>query len=811
MAYQLAIDTRASSPLAGARGSGRALVPHAPTASLALPSPLAQVDQSPYLSTPAPQFSEAIISLSDMLGYLRRYGWLGLLLGLPTAALVFWFLGMGAKVYEAEAKLRLRIGESNVLKLPELGRQGITELSAPQLVNNHLTELKSRRFAEFLFDRFDPVLRKAWLDRLLAHPGRKAEILKALGLYKAGSPPVEKDYFVDQISGAVLVEPLKESHILRVLARDGDPQTAALLANTFAREYIRFFGLQESGLTQGERDYLNKKAESLRTRLEESERKLAQFRRVENFVDSTEARNVDSARMLQFNSAITDAQQRLIQARNDLETIRFTQQAGRDLMEVRAVAENPEVAFSRKELDAKTAQRRALEPLCGRRHPQMIALTGQIETLRASLSRAIDAVVTMKETEVASLQRQIDDYQKQLDSARGMAVDQSGKNVEYNLLLDQVNADRQMYQTIVSSLNKAEVTGEFTESGALSLADVAGPPDNPVKPNKPIAAFASLMLLGMICIGLPVGWGLLDDHVLKPMRRGGSPSANIPSARDVPHVPVGQSPVIMSASSGRYTPPPSGRLALGASTPPPPVVSPMSATPPSPAAQLSIPGLGNAPVIARLPRVPAAHPELMLGQLLRPEPEGASGSLQQLTSLLEMQALKRSGLGGIIMITSAEPGEGKSAAASALAAAFCHQGRSVFMMECNAVSPALHHWFPHASHHSSWAHDMESLRYGNTHLFLLPAHDLPAYATNELLDGYRAWIDRARQHVDWIILDTGPVLRNFADVAPLAPLATDVILVNRPSVVPATKLRAAMNLLQPMMSSSAFRGLIVQD
>jgi MinD-like ATPase involved in chromosome partitioning or flagellar assembly len=123
----------------------------------------------------------------------------------------------------------------------------------------------------------------------------------------------------------------------------------------------------------------------------------------------------------------------------------------------------------------------------------------------------------------------------------------------------------------------------------------------------------------------------------------------------------------------------------------------------------------------------------------------------------------------------------------------------------------MHQWFPHSNHHSSWAHDLESLRYGNTHLFLLPAHDLPAYATNELLDGYRAWIDRARHHVDWIILDAGPVLRNFADVAPLAPLATDVLLVNNPEIANPAKLRAALNLLQPMMSSSAFRGLIVQS
>lgn len=795
MAYHLALDPRATHPVLPGAQPGRALVPHAPTASLSLSSSLSQVDPSPYLTTPPPQFGEPVISLGDLLGYLRRFGWMGLLVGLPVAAVAFYFLGMGPKVYEAEAKLRLRIGEGNVLKLPEMGRQGITELSAPQLVNNHLTELKSRRFGEFLFEHFDPEKRRAWVAGLLSNPGRKAMILRKLGLQgPPGPPPPERDFFIDQALAAVTVEPLKESHIVRILARDGDPEMAALLANSYAREYIRFFGVQESGLSQGERDYLQKKAESLRTRLEESERKLSEYRRAQNFVGAGEAQNVDSARMLQFNTAITEAQQRLIKARNDLQTIRITQQAGRDLMEVRVVGENPDVAFHRKELDAKLAQRRALEPLCGRRHPQMIALSGEIDSLKASLTRAMDAVVTMAETEVSNLESQIRDYEKQLASARGMAVDQSSKNVEYNLLLDQVNADRQMYQTIVTSLNKAEVTGEFTESGALSLADTASPPDNPVKPNKPVAALASVVLLGVILIGLPVGWGLVDDHVLKSIRQGGSPSAHIPSVRDVPHVPVGQ-PVAPHVHG-----PPSARLMM----PPPPENMP------PPSAPLVIPGHGSTPVLARFPLIRQANPEAVLGQLLKPEPHGASGALQQITTTLEMQALKRSGLGGIILITSSESGEGKTAAASALAAAFCHQGRSVFMMECNAVSPALHQWFPHANHHSSWAHDLESLRYGNTHLFLLPAYDLPAYATNELLDGYRAWIDRARHHVDWIILDAGPILKNFADVAPLAPLATDVLVVNNPQITPPAKLRAALNLLQPMMSSSAFRGLVIQ-
>lgn len=808
MSYQLSLDTHRAQQQGGA--GARGLVPVAPSA-LGPPIPQIAVDQNPYLSTPAPQFSEAVISVADLIGYLKKRWGRACLLGGLAAAAVFYLLGMGAPVFEAEAKLRLRLQDTNVFNFNEMGRQGVTELSAPQLINNHLTEIKSRKFVDYFYDRFDPTKRDAFIQQEVNTLGRKDQLLKLVGLYKPRKPAPPLEVFAESLSTSVRVEPQKESHILRILVRHLSPQMAADIANSYAQEYIRFCGEEASGQTQSERDYLQTKAEELKVRLEESERKLAEYRKTENLMQSNETQDVEGDKMRQFSTAITNTEIQLARAKGDLQSIRSTQQAGRDLLEVRIVANSPDVANSRKDLEMAMAERKVLEPLCGRRHPQMVALAGKIENAKRALDQAKSAVVTMAETEVSNLEQQIADFQKQGMVARGQVLDQSGKNVQQKLLSDQVAADREMYQTIVKRLNQAEVTGNYKDSGALSLSDIATAPEKPVKPNKPVAAVAGAILFGFIFLGLPVGWGLFDDHIMKLLRQGGSPSMNIPSVKEVPHVPAGLTRPLGTAPSPHLQMqvplPPQGSVSPPA---PAPVASPApkpAAPAPSPLAALSVPS--QAPILARLPLVGQGHPEAMLSQLLQPEPHGAAGALSQLTTTLEMQALKRSGLGGVILLTSPEPGEGKTLSAAALAAAFCHQGRSVFMMECNAVSPSLHQWFPHSTQHSSWAHDLESLRYGRTNLFLLPAHDLPAYATNELLDGYRSWIDRARQQVDWIILDGGPILRNFADVAPLAPLATDVLIVNNPALSNATKVKAALNMLQPMMSSSAFRGMIV--
>ncbi|WP_176159584.1 exopolysaccharide transport family protein [Prosthecobacter debontii] len=806
MSYQLTIDPKAPT---GMPADARSLVPVAPAA---LGAPLGMppsVDPSPYLSTPPPQFNESVISIADLVGYLKRFWLLGFLVGLPMAALIFYLLGMGPNIYEAEAKLRLRLQDTNVFNFSEMGRQSVTELSAPQLINNHLTELKSRKFMDYFYDRFDPQERDAFIQDELSTLGRKDQLFKLIGLYKPSKPAPPKDVFAGSLEEWVRVEPQKESHILRVLVRNRNPKLAAAIANSFATDYISFFGEQESGQTESERGYLQSKAVELKQRLEVSERKLAEYRKSENLMQENATQDIGGDKVRQFVTATTDAEIRLAKAKSDLQSIRNTQQAGRDLLEVRVVADNPDVAFNRKELEAAIAERKALEPLCGRRHPQMIALAGKIESAKSALDHATMAVVTMAENEVTGLERQIADFKKQLDESRGQVLDQSGKNVEQKILSDQVAADREMYQTIVKRLNQAEVTGNFKDIGALSLSDIATAPDKPVKPNKPVAAVASLLVFGMLFLGLPVTWGLVDEHLLKFVRQGGSPSGVIPSIKHAPTRPLGKAPasfpqVPLPQAQAPVPTPIAGPAAVPAASPF--MAAPAPAPAPSP---LMMQAANQAPVLAKLPLVGQGTPEAMIGQLLQPEPYGAAGALSQLTTTLEVQALKRSGLGGVILLTSADAGEGKTLAAAALAAAFCHQGRRVFMMECNAVAPSLHQWFPHSARHSSWAHDLESLRYGRTNLFILPAHDLPAYATNELLDGYRSWIERAKQQVDWVILDGGPILKNFADVAPLAPLATDVILVNNPAISNTAKLRAAMNLLQPMMSSSAFRGMIV--
>jgi len=791
----------------------RGLVPMAPSMTMpAHPGMSPVFDPRAFLPPINPQDFEvqSLISLVDVIGYIRKRWLRAAVLGLMLAAFTFYYLGMGVKIYEAESQLLLRIQDASPVDIVGSVSRGPGELSAVQLINNHRAELLSRRYLSYLFDHFPAKERDALLDREAHSLSRKDELMKLLGLYKPGKLGDPRERFINLMISNARVEPLKESHVLRVQIRDRDPQTAADLANQYTEEYTRYVAEEEGQLSANTSAFLETQSGELLKKLRESERKLAEYRKSQGIMEDVDSKDVSNDKVRQLNVAITEADLKLTRAKSDLNDLVAAQKVGRDLTELRLFADNPDVNFIRKQLDAKIAERAPLEATCGRKHPRMIGLTNEIEALRGSLARAISSVGGMIQAEVESQERQLADYRRQLEEARGVALDVDGKNVQQSLLRDQVRMDRDLYEKIEMRRSQAALTGQFRDSGLLRVADVATVPEKPVKPSKPIAALAAVMLFGLTLIGLPVGWGIFDDHVKKLF----SPKVEKPAMQDqTQHTAYGY------GYPAQQAPRPASPFAIATPAAPalpaaerqPPVMNRPAPMPPQ-SRQMPVikPANGETTILARLPYVQGSSPEAMLSELLKPEPIGASSALHQLTSTLEQQAMNRSGTAGVILITSAGTGDGKTLVSAALAAAFCHQGRRVFMMECNPSSPTLHQWFPRAVQgYGAYASNLEALRYGHSNLFLLPGCDLPAHATNELLDGYRSWIERAKTEVDWIILDASPLLKSFANVAPLAPLATDVLIVNNPAKTTPAQLRAGLALLQPMMSSSALRGMVV--
>lgn len=725
--------------------------------------------------TVIPTTDVTVVSIPDIVRYFRRRWKTALMLALPLAIGTFAALGFGRKVYESEARLLLRIQDTNVFNFNEMTQNRVTELSAPMLVNNHLAELRAHRYVDYLYNQIPESERTAFIAQELEKNGVKSwhrELREKIGLAEPLKKATPKELFCAKLAEVSRVEPLKESHVLRVLVRHTNPTVAANIANHYVNDYIAYVSEQELSFTRTASQFLGQKSDELQRRLQESEKELASYRQSEDLVQDSEVKDVYGEKVRLLTTALADAEVKLTRTRHDLESIRAAKAAGRDLLEIKVVADNSDVSGIRKQLETRIAERAPLLADCGPNHPKVRGLNDQIQSLQTTLDRNIAAVVAMVESEEANHRNQVADFQAQLEQSRAKVLASGGKNVQQNLLRDRVAMDRELYQKIMLRMNQADLTGQFKDNGLLRVADVATTPNKPVKPSKPLAAIASILLFGLVFFGVPVGWGLAEDH-LAPALRDQQKSAT-PHSAPAPETTCDATPATPITHSGT-------------------------------AAVCEL----NDSVVAALPDVVAPNPASLLIAMMRTGSHAAGTALRQIALSLEKNRWTRNGP-GIVLVTSADAREGKSLVASALAATMCSQGRSAFLIESNPTSPTAHEFLPNVRSDSASASDLESLRYGSTNLFVLPARGLPSKQMNDLIDGYRIWIERAKQAgIDWIILDSAPLLLNFADVAPLVPMASDVLFVRDRMVSSDAQVKAALNLLRPMIKSDAMRGVVM--
>jgi uncharacterized protein involved in exopolysaccharide biosynthesis len=735
----------------------------------------------PVAHAPAPT-NETIISLGDIISYLGTYWKRGIAVAIPLAAAAFYVLGFGPKVYEAEAMLQISIQDNMLLKLDKLQGSGPSELSAVQIINNHRTGLKTRRYIEYLFQHFPVEDRDAFLAGT-GELGLRSRILIAIGLKDPPRALPPEELFANKLDKTVRIEPVKESYVLRIIVNDGNPMLAASLANHYAQDYIEYVANDSVQEAKAAYEQLTQQAVEAKADLDKKEDQLAAFNQRADLLKGGDSSDLTTMRAESLERRRAEVEVLLLRAQERLRQIQSAKASGQDIASIRLSSSSTGVEqgndTQRKLIEAKSRRDSLLE-FCGRNHPKLLQANKEITRLETDI---MDSAVG----EEASLRSELASIANALSGARSEAFDQSTNRIRQKQLRDEIDAARSLLTQLSQHQDQARIASQLRSNGNLSVKDVAVPPEVPISPKKSLALVAAMMIFGLVSLTVPVGSGVARDHLMPMLRKGASrqPSTQPSYQQAAPEPPP---PAPAPQPSYQSAPPP-------AYAPPPPMIAEHSQ--------------GGTQILASIPELMAGEGPIQLSELLHPSPIVGGNAITQIANMLEQQRQYRQGT-GVVLITSAYIGEGKSMLASALAAALCSHGRSVFLMECNPAAPSIQNWFPQAGAHSSWTNDIEALRYGQSNLFLLPAHDLPSYEMADLLDGYRAWVERGRSmQLDWIILDAASLLNGFADVAQLTPMATDILFIHDATVSHPEQVKAALNLLRPLAQNNQMRGMVM--
>jgi capsular exopolysaccharide synthesis family protein len=456
--------------------------------------------------------------------------------------------------------------------------------------------------------------------------------------------------------------------------------------------------------------WLSEELQRQESRVEDSERAMAEYRAGHNAGSLRDRENIVTSRLNQLNESATRARTARAQKESLYKQIEALGPAAA-AETVPAIASNPSVQSIKATVAELQRQKTLLSERYGDKHPEIVTVMASIQDatrqLNIELSKAVEAI--RHDYESAVLEEKT--LAQALSDQQGVAADLDRKGVAYTVMEREAQSNRQLYETLLQLEKELQVLAN-SRGNNVRLIDRAAIPSAPFAPN----INRSLMLGGFA--GLLVAFGLVfaldsfDDTIKSAediTRKLGLPCLGL-----VPDVrPRSDRPVVSDISSGDFG---------------------------------------------------EAIRSLRTSVAFSSETEGSA----------------------VILVTSAQPLEGKTTTACNLAMAMAYGGARVLLVDADLRRPSVHNGF--GLENRVGLSDVLAGRTPLTsavsrlaspdNLWVMTAGD-PPHNPSELLGSKRmeSLFEQMRTGpFEWVIIDTPPVLA-VTDASILAREATGVAFV----------------------------------
>ncbi len=284
------------------------------------------------------------------------------------------------------------------------------------------------------------------------------------------------------------VKALGPTRIIEVTVDSMNPQLATEFANMLTSEYIDQNLESRSHMSQHTSEFLQRQLDDMRIRLEHSEDNLQAYARQAGLLfTGDEKNNVSEEKLLQLQQALSTAQSDRISKQSRWEMANSS--AAEALPDVLNDSTLRDYQSKLTDLQQKIAELRTTYTLAS---PNVQKLQVQLATVESALSvERADILKRIKNEYDEALRREsllTADYAAQRTTVTG----ESEKAVQYDIMKHEVESNRQIYDAMLQQLKQASLSSALRASNAR-VVDPAKVPQRPYKPNIPLSTGLGLL------------------------------------------------------------------------------------------------------------------------------------------------------------------------------------------------------------------------------------------------------------------------------------------------------------------------------
>ena len=555
----------------------------------------------------------------------------------------------------------------------------------------------------------------------------------------AGSDSAEEDKkrieaCIGVLDAGLAVEPVKETRALRISFTHNDPKIAAEISNAVANTFLDRNFENKTEKFRGAAKWLDESTRKLKAKVEEADQSLKNYEREHGIFATDKDGTLTTAKLSSLHAQVLRAQSDRMLKQSLYEEVREGRveklpEAYADLLFKTA----PKVADLQKQLSELQTQLAELSVKFGPENPTVAQTQQKITSIKSQIAESGKSLEEKVKNEYERAVRDENMLKAALGQAKTEAVQQNQDAIQYNLLKGDVDTNKTLYQDFLNKSNQAQAQ-VVEQQNNLRVIEPAQEPSSPVGPRRMFNILIGLLLSTAAGIGLAF---LLDylDNTIKTVEDV-SRYAQLPALSVVPAV-AGNARRGLAAKS---------RRALGN---------------------------GNS-------RHAGSEAAFQLATL--DNQSSAAEAYRVLRTSVLLSAAGRPPK--TILITSGQPGEGKTTTVVNTAISLAQMGASVLIIDCDLRRPTTHKVLgvDHTQGLSTYlSRDVpldgliQKLPIAN--LFLLPCGPVPPNPAELIIsDKMKDMLHELAGRYDHILVDSPPLI-NVTDPVILSTMVDGVILV----------------------------------
>lgn len=325
------------------------------------------------------------------------------------------------------------------------------------------------------------------------------------------------------LSANLTVDLPHTSRVALISFESPTPQLAALIANTFADEYIKSNLERRFDSTSYARDFLARQLADAKRKLEDSEKQLNDYARSAQLIHTQSAgdngqgssaagtsTSITTSSLVQMNQAANEARTLRIAAEEKWNAIRnvpalsipdvLSNAAFQQLLAQRAAADAELQTELTKHLDS---------------HPNVVLLKARVAEIDRQSKALAQGIRDSIKHQYESARLREQELETQVVQFKNDTLNEQDRSVRYNILAREADTNRTLYEGLLQRYKEISAASGITVNN-LSIIDQADTPQAPTSP-KLFLNLAVALLLGLtLAGGLVLLREQIDDLVRSP-------------------------------------------------------------------------------------------------------------------------------------------------------------------------------------------------------------------------------------------------------------------------------------------------------